>query len=133
MERVSRRTFMKLAGAAAGVIAFTPLRSIFAKNDVDWVSVGPLEEFKVGDPVLVEKGLETPVIVFRELDGIKALSAECTHKGCTVRVRKNGIYACPCHGSQFEYDGTVIKGPAQRNLKQLMVKISEKGELLVRI
>jgi Rieske Fe-S protein len=131
MERFSRRTFMKLAGAAAGVIAFTPLRSVFAKNDVDWVSVGPLEEFKVGDPVLVDKGVESPVIIFREMDGIKALSAQCTHKGCTVRVRKNDIYTCPCHGSQFEYDGTVTKGPAQRDLKQLMVKVSEKGELLV--
>jgi len=131
MERVSRRTFMKLAGAAAGVIAFTPLRSVFAKNDADWVSVGPLEEFKIGNPVLVEEGLEKPVIIFRELDGVKALSAQCTHKGCTVRVRKNGTYLCPCHGAQYEYDGTVIKGPAQRDLKQLMVKISDTGELLV--
>jgi Rieske Fe-S protein len=121
---------MKLA-AASGVIALAPLRLIFAKNDVDWVSVGPLKEFKVGEPVLVEKGLDDPVIIFREQDGITALSARCTHKGCTVRVKKRGTYACPCHGAQFEYDGTVKKGPAQRDLKQLMVKVSDTGELLV--
>jgi len=124
---------MKLAGAAAGVIALSPLRSVFAKNDADWVSVGPLKEFKVGEPVLVEKGLDSPVIIFREQDGITALSAKCTHKGCTVRVKNRGIYACQCHGSQFEYDGTVKKGPAQRDLKQLMVKVSDTGELLVKM
>jgi Rieske Fe-S protein len=46
-----------------------------------------------------------------------ALSATCTHQGCTVRfVAGNDLLQCPCHGSQFGLDGAVIEGPANRPL-----------------
>jgi Rieske Fe-S protein len=44
-----------------------------------------------------------------------ALSAICTHEGCTVHFASTQI-ACPCHGSLFALDGTVTRGPANRPL-----------------
>jgi cytochrome b6-f complex iron-sulfur subunit len=46
-----------------------------------------------------------------------ALSAVCTHQGCTVRfVAASDQLQCPCHGSQFALTGAVIDGPANRPL-----------------
>lgn len=42
-----------------------------------------------------------------------ALSAVCTHGACTVRYSAaSDFLSCPCHGSSFRLDGTVIRGPA---------------------
>ena len=40
-----------------------------------------------------------------------ALSKVCTHQGCSTDVRNNE-FDCPCHGSRFASDGSVIRGPS---------------------
>lgn len=56
------------------------------------------------------------VLVARTSDtSFIALSAICTHAGCTVRFATTQI-SCPCHGSLFSLDGTVLRGPATRPL-----------------
>lgn len=49
--------------------------------------------------------------------GIFAQSAVCTHLGCITRpnVGEDGFF-CPCHGSRFALDGTVLEGPAPEPL-----------------
>ncbi len=59
-----------------------------------------------GASVLVARTSDTEFI---------ALSAICTHAGCTVHFATTNI-ACPCHGSLFALDGTVTRGPATRPL-----------------
>lgn len=55
-----------------------------------------------------------------------ALKAECTHLGCLAdwskRERK---FICPCHGSQYDEQGNVIRGPAPRSLALAHVDLSE--------
>jgi cytochrome b6-f complex iron-sulfur subunit len=42
----------------------------------------------------------------------------CTHRGCLVELdNEEQIYVCPCHGSEFRLDGTVLRGPAKEPLK----------------
>lgn len=46
-----------------------------------------------------------------------ALSNVCTHAGCAVRWQAaQGNLFCPCHGSRFALDGSVLVGPATRRL-----------------
>lgn len=61
-------------------------------------------------------GAKTAVYVGPAGD-IHSVSAVCTHLGCTVEFNPADVtWDCPCHGSRFSTDGTVIQGPATRNL-----------------
>jgi Rieske Fe-S protein len=131
MKQFTRRSFIKFMGAAAGVATLMPLRSLFAQSDENWVSVGSLEDFEVGKPELVKKGLPKPVIIYRSEDSIRAISPKCTHRGCTVAVKKKNTYACPCHGAQFDYTGAVTRGPATRDLELYDIEVSDSGDVMV--
>jgi cytochrome b6-f complex iron-sulfur subunit len=61
--------------------------------------------------------------VFRQAGQVYAISTVCTHLGCIVKPSAGG-FACPCHGSEFEPDGTVRKGPAPRPLDWLEVTVT---------
>jgi glycine/D-amino acid oxidase-like deaminating enzyme/nitrite reductase/ring-hydroxylating ferredoxin subunit len=57
--------------------------------------------------------------VYRDDDGsLHAVSATCTHLGCTVAFNDvERSWDCPCHGSRFGTDGSVLQGPAVEPLK----------------
>merc|ERR1712146_320002 len=46
-----------------------------------------------------------------------AINAVCTHLGCVVPwKRAANKYICPCHGSQYDFTGKVVRGPAPLSL-----------------
>jgi glycine/D-amino acid oxidase-like deaminating enzyme/nitrite reductase/ring-hydroxylating ferredoxin subunit len=61
----------------------------------------------------------TKVAVCREGDGtLHGVSAACTHLGCIVSWNDaERSWDCPCHGSRFATDGTVLQGPATKPLE----------------
>jgi len=65
-------------------------------------------------------------------EGVLALYKVCTHLGCLYAWRdEEGKFICPCHGSQFEYNGTYIRGPAPRSLDRFVVQVvSPDGQIL---
>ena len=72
-----------------------------------------------GDSAIVDAEGET-FAAYRAPDGeLFAVSQVCTHVGC--KVHWNSVetsWDCPCHGSRFRPDGTVIEGPALKPLKR---------------
>ena len=54
------------------------------------------------------------------------LNAVCTHLGCVVPWNKaENKFKCPCHGSQYNNEGKVIRGPAPLSLALAHANINE--------
>jgi len=62
---------------------------------------------------------EGPVGVYRDDDGdLHAVSAVCPHMGCHVEWNDGeDSWDCPCHGSRFDTDGSVLHAPAVEDLE----------------
>jgi len=70
-------------------------------------------------------------IVRRQTDGsLTALDDRCTHLGCRQKWNPAGqLFECPCHGSEFDIEGNVKRGPAARSLPRLYIT-TDKDEKL---
>jgi len=55
----------------------------------------------------------------------------CTHLGCIVAHNESGGFACPCHGSRYNEQGEVTRGPAPSALSWLELSLSPDGQLQV--
>lgn len=54
-----------------------------------------------------------------------ALSAVCTHEGCTTNWTFSvDRFTCTCHGSQFDPSGRVLNGPAKSPLTQYSTQVN---------
>jgi Rieske Fe-S protein len=75
-----------------------------------------------------------PACVGRDAKGIYAMTLVCTHQGCDIgqqgAVSAQGIY-CACHGSEFDADGNVVRGPAIAALAHFAVSADSSGNLTV--
>lgn len=74
------------------------------------------------------------VAIGRDAMGLYALTLVCTHQGCTTTpAGANGARQinCPCHGSQFDGNGAVIRGPATRPLVHFAVSVDAGGNIVV--
>ena len=85
-----------------------------------------------GDAFLQAPDMERPIYVRRGASGsLTAVLARCTHRGCQPEPVGNRL-ECPCHGSQFSFEGAVLNGPAERPLTRYEVTEVD-GEIVVRI
>ena len=61
---------------------------------------------------------------------IYALSAACTHMGCLISwLDSAGSFLCPCHGAQYNADGTVLSGIARHPLPRLRARVGKDGHV----
>jgi Rieske Fe-S protein len=52
--------------------------------------------------------------------------------GCLISwLDSAGSFLCPCHGAQYNADGTVLSGTARHPLPRLRVRVSTDGRLYV--
>jgi len=92
------------------------------------VLASPSKKFRITLPASLPLGEPfvppgRAVAVFRDAEGVYAVSTTCTHLGCVVKQSAEG-FECPCHGSKFAPDGAVVKGPAPQPLPWLKVSAS---------
>ncbi len=126
---VPRRTFLKLAGAAAAANACTAGGAPPA--NVGNVAAGNTSALAVGT---LEAIPGQPVCIGRDASGVYAMTLICTHQGCDMgqqgSVSPRGLF-CGCHGSEFDVDGNVVRGPASSPLAHFAVSADAAGNLTV--
>ncbi len=151
-EKKDRREFLVKLGIGAGVAGIGTQAAASLRSLIPNVSYDAPTTVKLGLPADFPDGLkflpEQRLFVFREGNVFHAISAVCTHLGCTVRaealsqpqtmqvggapMRVTHRFACPCHGSKYSGDGQVTGGPAPRPLAWYRLTVSaDDGQLVV--
>jgi hypothetical protein len=92
--------------------------------------VDSVDQIDPGEGAILRRGLAKHA-VYRAKDGsIIERSAACTHVGCIVHWNSfEQCWDCPCHGSQFLPDGSVLNGPAVRPLAKVDASARQSREL----
>jgi cytochrome b6-f complex iron-sulfur subunit len=133
-EDQSRRDFIKRAAlwiaSFAGILAsvsllrqFVPRLSRHQKRfKIGRVSSFPINTFTF----MVDKQL----FVYRDHQGIRAVSAVCTHLGCIIEKSEDG-FLCPCHGSCYNTEGKVLSGAAPKDLPWFSMHKDADGQIIV--
>ena len=78
-----------------------------------------LSTHQVGERVLAQGLKGDPTYLIVEETGLNdyGLNAVCTHLGCVVPWNGGeNKFICPCHGSQYDNTGKVVRGPAPLSL-----------------
>ena len=119
-EPVTRRDFLGMAAVGSAMAALGLATLGMLRLPKAAVLSSPSKKYRVTLPasLAVGQAFVPPgrlVAVFRDADGVYAVSLTCTHLGCIVKSQPDG-FECPCHGSRFAPDGSVRKGPAPRGL-----------------
>jgi cytochrome b6-f complex iron-sulfur subunit len=78
----------------------------------------------VGNAALVNASGRSFLVARTGETTVSALTAVCTHEQCTVSTYQSQVYECPCHGSQYNTSGMVVRGPAPRSLTQFAANFS---------
>ncbi len=126
-SRFCRRTFLgdawrTVAWGAAGVVTLGlagMLRHVVGRTIDIPLPADLLERAGRQDGVQVDG-----IFVRWSGDTPTAFSLRCTHLGCRTRPDPaSGGFACPCHGSRFDREGAVIRGPAEAPLARVPVRL----------
>jgi cytochrome b6-f complex iron-sulfur subunit len=133
-RQMPRREFF-FTGCFALVTATVGFMASTFRYLVPNVLYEPSRRFTIGLPDEFPQGTATflpdrRLFVFNSPDGFYAISAICTHLGCTVRQGGPG-FACPCHGSEYDKNGNVVQGPAPKSLAWYAMSLTPRGQLLV--
>jgi Rieske Fe-S protein len=125
---ISRKNVIVGAGVGLSAIALSACTT-YGKTPATPVAPPPVG----GTPEGLAKTADVPVgsgvivgdiVLTQPSPGVfKGFSAVCTHAGCSVAKIANGTIDCPCHGSKFNLDGTVAKGPASRSLESKPISV----------
>ena len=75
------------------------------------------KDLKPGEGAVMDVNGEDTAL-YNDGGKLMAASAICTHMGCTVGWNvEEKTFDCPCHGSRFKNDFSVLNGPAEEPLE----------------
>ena len=84
------------------------------------VPVETIEALPKGHGGIVSVGKEKAGVYKDDIGRVYVVSARCPHMGCQLEWNPDEkSWDCPCHGSRFDYKGTLIDNPALSNLTDL--------------
>ncbi len=128
-KKIARRKFFKTFAALLSIPTFVLwFESVNTKLQIESKSRRIILPIDLDDGITFTDNL----IIKKTGDDIKIFSSSCTHLGCRINQERNKKFVCPCHGSQFNLNGEVVKGPATKNLIQLnYIKDKKNGKIIV--
>jgi glycine/D-amino acid oxidase-like deaminating enzyme/nitrite reductase/ring-hydroxylating ferredoxin subunit len=113
-------TLLKLQAKVAGHFVGDRLRP----SHVDTI-----DEVEPGSGAVVRVGGRQCAVYRDDAGTVHAVSARCTHLGCIVHFNDaETAWECPCHGSRFGIDGSVLQGPAIHPLHRQDVPAAPPGQ-----
>lgn len=123
----SRRTFLRIG--AVGLISFFA----FIWNKLTLNHLEAVKKKSLTLPFNPNKAIafSDDYIIVTQNNTTTVYSAHCTHLGCKIDKLEGDRFVCPCHGSQYDLGGKVLKGPAYNNLKEIPSSISEDGKNII--
>lgn len=148
----SRRRWFEKLGTGALLASLAGIGYALARSLVPNVLYERSRRFKAGQPQALPQGVtfleDQRVFIVREQNTYHAISAVCTHLGCTVKMvslnqprtveidgKQTQIqheFHCPCHGSKYYGDGTNYDGPAPQSLACHKLEVApDDGSLIV--
>jgi nitrite reductase/ring-hydroxylating ferredoxin subunit/uncharacterized membrane protein len=89
-------------------------QTVFDAGPEEWTDAIGAADLPDGEPVVATVD-ETPVLLVRGADGVRAIHARCSHRGCSLGkgTLDGDVIECACHGSRFRLeDGGLERGPA---------------------
>ena len=131
----TRRQVLLATGTTAVIAGVLGFLGATARYLYPNVLYEPPSRFPVGLPDVFPADSVTflpnrRLFIFNGPTGFYAISSICTHLGCNVKRAGQG-FACPCHGSRFDDNGLVTRGPAPAPLAWYALALSPRGDLIV--
>ena len=139
-DKNTRRAFLAAAGAAG--LAYTvalaypiyrylasPAEMAMNATAVTEVTLKDAQKLPAGSVLMFKFGT-SPAMLIHHTDGRWiALTAVCTHLGCTVQYEPGADRIhCACHGGVYDpYTGANVSGPPPKPLKLFKVAVNESG------
>lgn len=119
LDRFSPRRFTPVKSAGQWLKENMSVASHLVGDRLSHASRERLDEIKPGEGRIVSLDGDK-VAAHRSTAGeLSVLSAICPHMKCLVHWNPaDDTWDCPCHGSRFAVDGSVIEGPAYHGLMQ---------------
>jgi menaquinol-cytochrome c reductase iron-sulfur subunit len=153
MESVSRRSFLMNVGialnAAMALVIATPVVAyvlgpvLRRKEYLEWISVGEVSDFPVGETKLITFSnpfsdpwdgatAKVPAYVRHAAPNeFTVFAINCAHLGCPVRwFSESQLFMCPCHGGVYYADGSRASGPPERGLFTYELKVQGRKLLI---
>ena len=78
-----------------------------------------------GGAVLVQSIAGVFLLARTDANTFSAVDAVCSHQSCTITGIDGSIYECPCHGSRYNRNGQVVRGPAMAALRQFRTTFAD--------
>jgi glycine/D-amino acid oxidase-like deaminating enzyme/nitrite reductase/ring-hydroxylating ferredoxin subunit len=94
----------------------------FVGGHLGRLKASSVEHLAAGEGGVVEAGGHSVGAYRDPAQQVHAVSITCTHMGCRLNWNNGDTsWDCPCHGSRFDVDGSILDGPAVTPLKQIAV------------
>jgi cytochrome b6-f complex iron-sulfur subunit len=145
-ETRTRRAFLVAAGAAGlcytAALAYpiyrylaSPAEMAASTSAITEVSLKDAQKLPAGSVLMFKFGSSPAMLIHHQDGSWVALTAVCTHLGCTVQFepQANRIH-CACHGGVYDpHTGGNVSGPPPKPLKLFKVAVNDAGVEVSRV